>query len=311
MRTVKLSELFDIEKGKSYFNEFIENVDGVNYITTSSQNQGVKCKVLKNNKYKVYPAGLITVALQGSVLSSFVQIEDFILQTHVAVLMPKRKMTLNEKLYYCICIQANSFKFGFGRKANTTFSDLQVPADIPDWVYEVEEPELSNYKESFNSNKTPELNIDEWQEFKISDLFEIKGSKTTKRIDLVEEGEYPYITTKSTNNGVDGYSNIWTEKGNVLTIDSACVGTCFYQEHNFTATDHVEKLIPKFEMNKYNGLFIATIINKSNFKFSYGRGRCKTRIAKETVKLPVTDTGEPDYEFMEEYIKTLPYSKHI
>lgn len=313
MKTVKLSELFDIEKGKSYFNEFIKDDTGINYVTTSGQNQGVKCKVAKNDKYKIYLAGTITVALQGTVLSSFVQTEDFVLQTHVAALTPKKEMTLNEKLYYCMCIQANAFKFGFGRKANSTFPDLEVPAEIPDWVYEVEEPDLSDYKESLNSNKTPELNINEWQEFKLIDLFDIEGSKTTK-VSTLEEigpGKYPYITTKSTNNGVEGYFNTWTEKGNVLTIDSACVGTCYYQEENFTASDHVEKLIPKFKMNKYNALFLATIINQSNFKYSYGRGRCKARLKAETIKLPVNELGEPDYKFMEEYVKTLPYSKNI
>ena len=160
------------------------------------------------------------------------------------------------------------------------------------------------------NNSTPELDTDNWQEFKLTDLFIIKGSKTTK-LPVLEEigpGEYPYITTKSTNNGVDGYYNIWTEKGNVLTVDSACVGTCFYQEHNFTAADHVEKLIPKFEMNKYNALFLATIINQSTFKYSYGRGRSKARLEKETIKLPATPEGEPDYQFMEDYIKTLLHS---
>lgn len=313
MRTVKLSELFDIEKGKSYFNEFIEDDTGINYVTTSGQNQGVKCKVAKNDKYKIYLAGTITVALQGTVLSSFVQTEDFVLQTHVAALIPKKEMTLNEKLYYCMCIQANAFKFGFGRKANSTFSDLEVPAEIPDWVYEVKEPDLSEYKESYDNEIIPELNINNWQEFKLIDLFNIEGSKTTKASTLEEigSGKYPYITTKSTNNGIEGYFNTWTEKGNVLTIDSACVGTCYYQEENFTASDHVEKLIPKFKMNKYNALFLATVINQSNFKYSYGRGRCKSRLKAETIKLPVNELNEPDYEFMEKYIKSLPYSKHI
>lgn len=313
MQTVKLSELFDIEKGKSYFNEFIEDDTGINYVTTSGQNQGVKCKVAKNDKYKIYLAGTITVALQGTVLSSFVQTEDFVLQTHVAALTPKKEMTLNEKLYYCMCIQANAFKFGFGRKANSTFSDLEVPAEIPDWVYEVKEPDLSEYKESYDNEIIPELNINNWQEFKLIDLFNIEGSKTTKASTLeeIESGKYPYITTKSTNNGIEGYFNTWTEKGNVLTIDSACVGTCYYQEENFTASDHVEKLIPKFKMNKYNALFLATVINQSNFKYSYGRGRCKSRLKAETIKLPVNELNEPDYEFMEKYIKSLPYSKHI
>ena len=172
---------------------------------------------------------------------------------------------------------------------------------------------IDTFKESYLENDTLNLNTILWEEFKLTDLFNIEGSKTTKVsvLETVGHGKYPYITTKSTNNGVEGYFDTWTEEGNVLTIDSACVGTCFYQEENFTASDHVEKLVPKFEMNKYNALFLATVINQSNFRYCYGRGRCKTRLKTETIKLPANELGEPDYEFMEKYIKTLSYSKHI
>ena len=32
---------------------------------------------------------------------------------------------------------------------------------------------------------------------------------------------------------------------------------------------------------------------------------------KSRIKLPVTSSGEPDWQFMEDYIKSLPYSKNI
>ena len=306
MMTVKISELFYISRGVR-LTKAEQELGNIPLVTAGEDNYGIN-GYISNGKSDIFEDVITVDMFCHAVYRDY----KFYCDDNIIVLIPKEEMTLNEKLYYALCINQNKYKFGYGRQLRLArLDEIIVPSEIPLWVYEVEKPDLLNYKESFNSNKVLELNINKWQEFKISDLFEIKGSKTTKRIDLVEEGEYPYITTKSTNNGVDGYSNIWTEKGNVLTIDSACVGTCFYQEHNFTATDHVEKLIPKFEMNKYNGLFIATIINKSNFKFSYGRGRCKTRIAKETIKLPVTDIGKPDYDFMENYIKSLPYSKHI
>ena len=52
MKTVKLSELFSIERGKSYFKEFIEDSNGINYVTTSGQNQGVNGKLLKTINIK-------------------------------------------------------------------------------------------------------------------------------------------------------------------------------------------------------------------------------------------------------------------
>ena len=308
MRTVKLSELFDISRGVRLTKAEQEPGD-IPLVTAGEDNYGIN-GYISNGKSDIFE-NVITVDM---FCHAIYRDYKFYCDDNIIVLIPKKEMTLNEKLYYALCISQNKYKFGYGRQLRLSrLDEIQVPADIPDWVYEVEEPELSEYKESYDNEIIPELNINNWQEFKLIDLFDIEGSKTTKASTLEEigSGKYPYITTKSTNNGIEGYFNTWTEKGNVLTIDSACVGTCYYQEENFTASDHVEKLIPKFKMNKYNALFLATVINQSNFKYSYGRGRCKSRLKAETIKLPVNELNEPDYEFMEKYIKSLPYSKHI
>ena len=163
------------------------------------------------------------------------------------------------------------------------------------------------------SNPCELTNIDTWQKFELKRLFEVKGTKTTKLDDLNLSGigKYPYVTTQSVNNGVAGYYNLFTEKGNVLTADSAVVGFCSYQENDFSASDHVEKLLPKFEMNKYVAMFLTTIINLENYRYSYGRKFNQTKIKDTIIKLPVDSQGNPDWQFMENYIKSLPYSDLI
>ena len=72
------------------------------------------------------------------------------------------------------------------------------------------------------------LNTSKWKEFFLSDLFDIGGSKTTKVEELENYGvgKYPYVTTKASNNGVDGFYDFYTEDGNCLVIDSAVLGYC-------------------------------------------------------------------------------------
>lgn len=163
-----------------------------------------------------------------------------------------------------------------------------------------------------STNENKELEHTNLAFFSLQDLFKITGSQTTPLLELSEfgAGKYPYVTTKATNNGVDGFYNYWTEQGGVLTLDSAVVGYCSYQEYNFSASDHVEKLIPKFEMNKYVALFLVTIINKEQYRFSYGRKCSQTRLKQLSIKLP-TKNDKPDWEFMESYIKSLPYSSSV
>lgn len=157
-----------------------------------------------------------------------------------------------------------------------------------------------------------DINISEWQFFNLNELFEITGSKTTPLLELEEygKGEFPYVTTQATNNGVEGFYDFYTEEGNVLTVDSAVLGYCAFQPFNFSASDHVEKLTPKFKMTKYVGLFLATIMNLEQYRYNYGRKCSQTRMKQISIKLPSTN-GLLNLEYMERYIKSLPYSSSI
>ncbi len=157
------------------------------------------------------------------------------------------------------------------------------------------------------------LNTERWKWFSLTELFDITGSKTTpiRDLELAGEGEYPYVTTQATNNGVDGFYSIATEDGGVLTLDSAVLGYCAYQKDPFSASDHVEKLIPKFEMNAYIALFLVAILNIEQYRYNYGRKCSQTRLKASKIKLPVAERGTPDYAYMEKYIKGQPFSANL
>ena len=157
-----------------------------------------------------------------------------------------------------------------------------------------------------------ELNVQDWKEFKLSDYFDVKGSATTKLDVLIDEygaGNYPYVTTQATNNGVAGYYNCFTEEGNILVADSAVAGYVSYQSYNFSASDHVEKIIPKYYFNKYIAMFLVTVLNKDNYRYSYGRKFNQDNIRNTIMKLPAKQVSDgnyiPDWQFMEDYIKSL------
>lgn len=149
------------------------------------------------------------------------------------------------------------------------------------------------------------MDTSSWKWFKYTELFDISGSKTTTIEDLKAygKGEYPYVTTQAVNNGVEGYFNYCTERGGVLTVDSAVLGFCSYQEKDFSASDHVEVLRPKFEMTKYIALFLTTIINREQYRYSYGRKCSQTKLRRSQLKLPVTSEGTPDWKYMEDFVK--------
>jgi hypothetical protein len=257
MITVPLSDLFNIKYGHSLDLTFLdicdENYeDKVNYVSRTRENNGVSAIVKRVTGITPFNAGLITVAGSGnSVMESCVQLAPFYTGFHVFVLIPKKPMTDLEKLFYCYCIRQNRYRYNFGRQANKTLKNILVPSEMPKGLEDIVLTDITSLSKNKIINKIIQLNMTNWQYFKLSDLFEITGSKTTTLIELedIGEGKYPYVTTQATNNGVAGFYNYYTESGNILTIDSAVLGYCSYQPLAFSASDHVEKLIPKFDLN--------------------------------------------------------------
>lgn len=157
--------------------------------------------------------------------------------------------------------------------------------------------------------------------FYIEELFDITGTATTKIDDLIEygAGDYPYITTSSENNSTAGWYNHRTEKGGVIVVDSAVRGHASYQPADFTASDHVEKLTPKFEMSLYEALFFVSLINLNRFRYSYGRKANQERLKKLRVLVPIEKTAMTesapedriDLKAIDAYMRSLPYASAL
>ncbi|CAN5859630.1 hypothetical protein BH11PLA1_BH11PLA1_18170 [soil metagenome] len=138
---VPLSAVFRILHGnKLDLNKMLAPSDDeapVAFIGRSGKENGIVGFVRQHPVYDPFPAGAITVALGGAALSSFVQQRPFYTAQNIDVLTPLATMTLDVKLFYCQCIEANSFRYStFGREANRTLKQLLVPPleAVPDWV---------------------------------------------------------------------------------------------------------------------------------------------------------------------------------
>ena len=143
--------------------------------------------------------------------------------------------------------------------------------------------------------------------FKLSDIFKIKNSKSIDKNKLKQEsGNFPYITQTGLNNGVAKFiCNQGIEKlnsGNVITV---CIDTheVFYQSYDYYSTQNVMRLEYK-QLNKYKAIFVIALLKKIfDQKFSYGYKSTLKRISNLEIKLPSTPNGNPDWEFMESYIR--------
>lgn len=312
---MKVNDLFFVKYGVNLELMTLETVsakdtDSVNFVARTAENNGVVACVRLIDGVEPQPAGILSCAGGGSVLSTFVQLEPFYSGRDLYTLTPKNKMTLQEKLYWCMCIKANAYKYTYGRQANKTLKDIELPDTIPEWVNSLS---ISPYTTANAHSAIFLCDSEEWREFELGSLFNfVKGKRLTK--DDMSEGTTNYLGAISENNGIRQLIDAPAIfKANCITVNyNGSVGEAFYQSVPFWATDDVNVLYANgWELNKYIALFIATIIKANRYKFSYGRKWTMEKMKQSIAKLPVTTHGLPDWDYMERYIKSLPYADRI
>ena len=152
------------------------------------------------------------------------------------------------------------------------------------------------------------ININTWKEFLLKDLFIIERSKNIT-LEAAEESlgnEIPYITRTEYNNGVNFFvskDNFKIEKGNCITIGGEGANV-FYQPFDFISGNNITKIYHS-KLNENIGLFIVSILNLEKYRYSYNRAWNKKFIENTKINLPVDSQGNPDWQFMEEYIREL------
>lgn len=137
MSLVPLSDIFDVVYGTNLeLNAMELDEQGINFVSRTARNNGVSAKVRQFEDVEPIEAGVLTVAGGGSVAEAFLQTEPFYSGRDLFYLKPMTDLTLEQKLFYCMCIRANKFRFNYGRQANKTLRSLLVPqlSDVPAWT---------------------------------------------------------------------------------------------------------------------------------------------------------------------------------
>lgn len=155
-----------------------------------------------------------------------------------------------------------------------------------------------------------QIDTKQWKEFVIKDLFTVKRPSARSQANY-EDGDVPFVASGNFNNGVLKYlqpkDNEILDSGKCITV-SPIDGSSFYQEDDFLGRGGAGSsiiLLYNPNLNLYNGYFIATVIRTVCRKYAYSDMANKDTIGAEKIKLPVDETGNPDFSYMESYMKNL------
>lgn len=149
-----------------------------------------------------------------------------------------------------------------------------------------------------------ELTTKDWKEFRIGDLFNYERGKESAP-NQNPEGECKLISETQDNNGfVRFVEPTRVIEGHCITVSVNFASTVFYQDENFCASVNIIVLRSKVEMTEKQLLFIASILCKKHKTYSYTDKVSKDLLMNEFILLP-SKNDEPDWDFMEEFIKEI------
>ena len=156
-----------------------------------------------------------------------------------------------------------------------------------------------------------QVDVDTWKHFAISDYFTLTQAKGDNQAKLLPSGDIPLISAGSNCNGVTKYVGCGAKgtellQANVITVDM--FGKAFYQGSPFYAVSHgrINILTPKFHLTRNIALFIVSVLDKTLIPCcSYDNLCSLKKLVNEEVCLPATKDGDPDWDYMENYVKCI------
>lgn len=365
----KTSSLFTIYNGKGITKEEITDHPGTFTVVQSGEdNNGVLGKIdldyCRDMNYTLSEKPCLTVARSGCAgYVSYHPAGCVVGDSAKLLLLKNEDSNDSHYLFLQTILTANRFKYAYGRKVTeekymndivrlpvrhnsdgTLFIDeTQIYSEsgcVPDWEFMEKYIHSLHDKPVTTRNKPGQaLNLHEyiWQEFKLSDIFEVKYGvnlelNTCIETDRNDPDSVNFVARTAENNGVSSRVKILDHiaplSGGLISVaGGGSVLSSFYQNEPFYSGRDLYTLDPKTNISPASKLFIITVIKQNKYKYSYGRQANRT-LPKLIIRLPIQRNSNgtpyiddtrifsrygfvPDWQFMDDYIRSLPYGDKI
>lgn len=297
------------------------------FITAKSGNNGLTRFIGNGTLF-----GGNRITIEKIRLSAYYQSAPFYCSHDVSVIN-NNNLDANNSQFIAEMIMRNGSKYSYGRQAQLNVvkrERIMLPvtdSSEPDYEYMAEyarqkrDTMLAKYRAYVEARiaelgevaEIPALDEKEWREFPLDDIFTVSAGKRLETRNKVP-GTRPFIGATDNNNGVTGFvgNDNSSRDGNVLGVNyngAPCIA--FYHPYECIFTDDVKRLhLRHHSDNKFVLLFFVSIFAKQRSKYSYGYKFKEQRMLRQKLMLPVTDSGEPDYEYMEQYAKNMMLRKY-
>lgn len=345
--TFKLGKLLDLKSGKTtgtgLFNivnsvayhgkDITETYDGdpngINYVTRSKFNNGVKCQVVDTGLYTVNPAGTISFGAENA---------DFFYQTQPYITGNKMYYidTSNISDYACAFVKSvlektftDNFSFTDGMiPARIYDEDIKLPVDAngnPDWQYMEDymksiEVSVCNSLSKLASAKDTEkkqIDVSGWGKYHLYDIFDISMGNKFDRSKMNETiDDVNFVGRSAFNNGVactvsfvndnNGNKVEPYKAGDITIAMGGSIGSSFIQQRDFYTSQNVCVLHTDNPLITYKvKQFIISSIYISCANYEAFVDELNRHIKTDFVLYLPTLNGQPDWAYMEQYMRNI------
>lgn len=327
-----IDEIFNINTGANVPKQFLKK-GRLPRISATEQNNGISLFTKKSayNNYRTLN-NFISVSFLGAV---FYHPYTASLDMKIHAVQIKNKVFnkyLAEFIVYTLKRSFGNTSYG-NQVSSTDLPNKKVFLPVtkenePDYAFmenymrEKEQEKINAYK-NYISKRISELEKTEsvisitekeWLDFKLKYFFDTEKGNQNKMADLIN-GDIPLISAKNGSNGLKSFVKKNNKKKyakNSLTLNNdgdGGAGIAYYQPYRFLLDSHVTALYPKEDFNEYILLFISRCITKQRNKFGHGYSLTNNRLKSFKLMLPINESKEPDYVFMENYMKRIELNK--
>ena len=328
-REFSVGEIFTITIGKSIDGNKVNRQSGKTaYVTRKEQLNGIDGfidypKDFLNGDYPVITIGNETA-------EPFVQTYPFFTGTKVNILKPKQPLSTRILFFIATSLKKHKSKYSYSFTINSTRlkkQNILLPVGVggkPDWQFMedfIKQKEASRTEKliAYYTNRATELMIQttsvgniEWKEFKVASIFNIfTGALIDKK--FIDHGNIPRISATDNQNGMAFFTENIVHK-NFRTFENfisiSFLGSVFYQKGLGSLDMKIHGIQPKnFTLNQHVALFLIPLIKSFTFKYGYGYQLSTSVLEQQKMMLPTTSDGNPDWQFMENFIKQIEADK--
>lgn len=331
----KLTDIFRMNNTKSIVQKDVVPDSGtVPYVTAQAWNNGVMT-------YIDCPAEWLDkgdcIMIGGKTLTFSYQAQAFCSNDSHNIALHLKDAEKASEMRYLFLIAAlrgslyQKYSWGDSISMKTIKNDVfQLPVDAsgePDWAYMDEymsavmresEASLESLRQADESKHA--LDIAEWQEFVIGNLFEPlesgfvgEGRKIgTATTSPDKEHTIPLTAAKNDNNGI----MYWGRPGDYITYSNVIAvirdgavstGRVFAQKNETGTYSHSYFIRVKGHTVSFlTNLFLSRVLEAVIYpRYTRDDACIWERIVNDTILLPADTSGEPDWVYMDEYMRTI------